>query len=153
MDRPLRIYADTSIYGGCFDDAFESASRQFFRQVHEGQFHLIVSALVLAELGGAPDYVRAVLEDIPASHIAHAVLTDEMLALRDAYLEAKVVGPQSENDALHVAAATVLHENMILSWNFRHIVHYDKIRGFNAINRLRDYPVIDIFSPLEVIEQ
>ena len=41
---------------------------------------------------------------------------------------------------------------MIVSWNFKHIVHYEKIRGFNAVNRLNGYKEVDIYSPLEVVE-
>ena len=56
------------------------------------------------------------------------------------------------NDAGHVAAATVAGADLIVSWNFRHIVHYDKIRAYNAVNLLHGYREIEIRSPLEVID-
>lgn len=40
---------------------------------------------------------------------------------------------------------------MIVSWNFKHIVHFDKMRGFNAVNLQEGYARLDIFSPLEVV--
>jgi len=41
---------------------------------------------------------------------------------------------------------------MIVSWNFKHIVHYDKIRLYNAVNTLRGYTPIGIYSPWEVAD-
>jgi hypothetical protein len=71
--------------------------------------------------------------------------------LCEAYLEAGVVTPQSSNDAHHVALATVARADVIVSWNFRHIVHLDRIRRFNAVNLRDGYPLIDIRSPKEIV--
>lgn len=79
-------------------------------------------------------------------------LSEEIYSLRDAYLKADVVGPASEADAEHIAAATVAGVDFVVSWNFKHIVHYDKIRGFQAINLLQGYEPIQIFSPKEVVD-
>ena len=68
-----------------------------------------------------------------------------------AYIEAKVIPPRFENDAFHVALATVSNCSMIVSWNFKHIVNYQKIPLYNAINLINGYKPIDIYSPLEVI--
>jgi len=83
----------------------------------------------------------------------HLVPVDErVLALRDAYMAAGVVGQQSLYDAAHVAAATVAEAELIVSWNFRHIVHFEKIRLYNAVNALEGYRSIEIRSPLEVLD-
>jgi len=71
--------------------------------------------------------------------------------LQDLYLAASVVGPASANDAMHVALAVVSRADMIVSWNFKHIVHYDKMRGFNAVNVREGYGQLMILSPLEVV--
>jgi hypothetical protein len=55
------------------------------------------------------------------------------------------------DDALHVALATVTRCDKIVSWNFRHIVHSDKIRYYHAVNLMQGYDLIEIFSPKEVI--
>ena len=69
-----------------------------------------------------------------------------------AYLTARVVPTASEGDALHVAAATVAGVNLIVSWNFKHIVNYRRIQLFNSVNPAMGYPLIDIRSPLELEE-
>jgi hypothetical protein len=61
------------------------------------------------------------------------------------------VGAAHASDALHVALATVTHADMIVSWNFRHIVHFDKMREFNAVNVREGYGRLEILSPLEVV--
>lgn len=73
-------------------------------------------------------------------------ITQEVVALRRAYLDAGIVGVKSEDDALHVALATTSGCAMIIIWNFRHIVHCDKIRQYNAINALHGYDEINIFT-------
>jgi len=73
------------------------------------------------------------------------------LKLRVAYLKADIVTNKYSNDALHVALATVTNCKIIVSWNFKHIVHFKKIPLYNAVNILQGYEQIAIYSPLEVI--
>lgn len=150
--KPIRVYADTSVFGGCFDAEFAEASRRFFQDVRRGRIQLVLSDTTLLELTGAPDKVRRVLVDLPLTTVERVILTEEVEHLRDAYLAHGIVGPASVRDAEHIAAATVADVDMIVSWNFRHIVHYEKISGYQGVNMLQGYGAIRIFSPLEVVE-
>ncbi len=151
--KRLRIYADTSVFGGCFDAEFEHVSRQFFLEAQAGRFVVVISDVTTRELQEAPEEVRQVLVQLPEGQVEEFMIDDEVTALRDAYLAAGVVGVASEADAEHIAAATVAEVDIVVSWNFKHIVHFDKIRGFNAVNRLKGYRALEIYSPLEVVEQ
>ena len=147
----IRIYADTSVFGGAFDEEFQAASKVFFQQVRSGRFKLVTSALVQEEIEPAPTDVRGLFEGL--LDIVDVVdVSEEAVSLRDAYLESGIVSPQWSDDALHVAIATVAGCALIVSWNFRHIVHFEKIPLYNAVNTLRGYSGIGIFSPLEVIQ-
>ncbi|MEI7908714.1 MAG: PIN domain protein [Verrucomicrobiota bacterium] len=146
-----RIYIDTSVVGGCEDDEFREASLAFFAGVRKGRFRLLVSDLLLEELAGAPAQVRFHLPRAGRENVFKVLGDDESLELGQRYLDAGVVGPASGNDALHVAIATVARADVVASWNFKHIVHVDKVRGFNAVNLREGYPLIDIRSPLELI--
>ncbi len=148
---PLRIYIDNSVVGGCHDEEFDEESIALFDMAREGKVALLVSGLLLDELDPAPPEVREVLQSLPQGAIERVEITEEAEALRDAYLAAGVVGPARARDALHVAIAAVAEADMIVSWNFKHIVHHEKIRGFHAVNMLKGYSPIGIFSPLEVI--
>lgn len=72
--------------------------------------------------------------------------------MRKAYLAAGVVGPASSNDAAHIAVATVADVDIVVSWNFKHIVHFDKIAGFEGVNLLHGFRSPRIHSPKEVVE-
>lgn len=149
--RPItRVYVDTSVLGGVFDDEFAEASRTFFEIARGGRFQLVVSGLVDEEIKAAPIEVQEFFREAqPMLDVAE--LSEEALALLNAYIDAGVVSPKWRDDALHVAVATVAGCSMIVSWNFKHIVHYQKIPKYNAVNALRGYSAIAIYSPMEVV--
>lgn len=151
MMRPLRVYIDTSVVGGCVDEEFSDASNSLFQLARIGQATLVVSDLLVQELLDAPAQVRAVFDSLPEEVMDRVTISAESRALRDAYLADGVVGKASSDDALHVALATVARVDIIVSWNFKHLVHFEKIRGFNAVNLKMGYPMIEIHSPREVI--
>ncbi len=150
--KRLRIYLDTSVFGGCFDEEFSKASQKLFEEIREGRFKLLLSTTVIEKLKNAPIHDRQLLNDLPDDSIERVILSDEMEYLRDAYVEAGVVGLSSLIDAEHVAAATVVKADLIVSWNFKHIVQYKKIRGYHPVNLMQGYGVISIHTPQEVIE-
>jgi len=149
--RKKRIYVDTSVIGGCLDREFSAESQRLMALVRDGSFTMVISQIVLNELAAAPPRVRAVLESISPEHIEFADLNLDMMALRDAYLAAGVVGPRWKEDALHVAAASVTGVDAIVSWNFKHIVRLDRINGYNDVNESRGFRRLTIITPLEVI--
>jgi hypothetical protein len=63
-----------------------------------------------------------------------AVVTESALHLQRGYLDAGIVGPQWNADALHVALATASRCSLIVSWNFKHIVSYKRIPLYNKVN-------------------
>ena len=138
---PPRVYADTSVFGGVFDAEFSAPSRRFFEEVDAGKFVLVISPVVEEEIRSAPDVVQKLF-----------AAYDQTLELQASSLELGVVSRNSLADALHVAIATVAGCELIVSWNFRDIVHFDKIRKYNAVNILRGHGQIAIHSPLEVVQ-
>ena len=149
--KRLRVYIDTSVIGGCFDQEFVGPSRALFALAAEGRHDLVVSSVALAELASAPAEVRDFYDSLQHGTLEIVFLSEEAVRLHEAYLAHGVVGLASRDDAMHVAVATVSRCDIIVSWNFRHIVHYDKIRAYNAVNLLEGYSPIAIHSPQEVI--
>lgn len=149
--RPLRIYADTSVFGGCFDPPFSDRSQGFFRLVRAGRVVLLLSRVVSEELEGAPPSVRALLSSLPPEFLLDVPITMKVHSLRDAYLAARVVGRRSIEDATHVAAATSAGADAIVSWNFKHMVRLDRIRGYNRVNLQLGYGFVTILNPGEVL--
>jgi predicted nucleic acid-binding protein len=149
--KKFRIYIDTSILGGCEDEEFSVASLKLVDCIRTGEFKVLVSDLLVRELSLAPERIKGVLQSIPLENIEQLSETEDAIGLQRAYIGARILGKSSLNDALHVAIATVAMADLIVSWNFKHIVHFDKIRMFNAVNLREGYGIIDIRSPLEVI--
>ena len=147
---PVRVYADTSVFGGVFDKEFSRASRAFFDDVRAERLLLVTSAVGEEELTEAPPQVQEFFDDMLA-WMEKAELDDPALALRRAYIAAGIVTHASAADALHVAVATVSACQLLVSWNCRHIVNFQRIPKYNAVNRLHGFGEIAIHTPLEVV--
>ena len=145
--RPFRGYIDTSVVGGCLDEEFADDSLRVINAARTGRLVLLVSDILDAELSGAPPAVQTILQGLPPSTVEDVPVTRDVLALRDAYLDAGIVDRRSINDAGHVAAATIARADAIVSWNFRHIVRLDKIRAYNQVNLMNGYGILTILSP------
>jgi hypothetical protein len=149
--RRFRVYADTSVFGGCFDNEFSEVSKLFFADIEAGKFVLVISATTLRELDAAPDYVQKVLNGLPPQNVEIVEFSDEIATLRDAYLDAGILGSDRKADAEHIASASVADVDFVVSWNFRHIVHFEKIIGYQAVNLMNGYKQIRVYSPREVV--
>lgn len=149
MKRP-HIYIDTSVLGGYFDDEFAEATTRLFDALRAGKWVAIVSNVTRAELRRAPAEVRALLDALPAAGVEAVASDDESEALAEAYLLAGVVPRTMARDALHVALATCHHADILVSWNFRHLVNWSRVRAFNAVNLRLGFAMVEIRSPLEV---
>jgi len=147
-----RIYIDTSVMGGYYDVEFEKATRQLFERIVNGEFEIYFSEVNEAELMNAPQQVKEVKGLIPPDCLHYISVTDDVETLAQLYISEKALGKASENDAYHIALASVNRVDCLISWNFKHIVNFDKIRMFNAINMRFGYPLIDIRPPLEFLK-
>lgn len=145
-----RVYVDTSVIGGYFDDEFAIDTIPFFKSIIKGEIKIIVSDLLEAELLRAPEFVKELLGNIPDSRKEHVRISEEAINLADKYIEAKVVGKTSRADCQHIAIATICRADVLVSWNFKHIVNLDRIRGYNGINFQLGYPMIEIRTPKEI---
>ena len=146
----IRIHADTSVFGGVCDEEFAEPTLRSLERARRGEFAILLSPHTVEELEPAPAHAKRALLDLPADSVEVVHSGQEVRALAEAYVEAGILGPASQLDALHVAAAAITGADLVLSWNFRHIVRYDRIRMFNAVNALKGYRQLDIRSPLEI---
>jgi hypothetical protein len=146
-----RIYTDTSVIGGCLDDEFEEFSGLLIQRFISGSSTLVLSDLTRLELSRAPEAVRAVLDGIPSAIMEEVRFTEEAAQLSQAYIDAKVIGEAMRFDAQHIATATIHRVDVLVSWNFKHIVNLERIQGYNSINLRLGYPLLEIRTPREVL--
>lgn len=146
-----KIYIDTSVFGGYFDIEFEKPTKLFFNELTQNKSIILLSEITISELENAPFKVRELVNDFTKSNFEYLQLNDEVVELAENYLKEKVVGKTSRNDCLHISLATINRASVLVSWNFKHIVNVQRIRNYNSINIKYGYPILDIRSPLEVI--
>ena len=146
-----RIYIDTSVLGGYFDEEFKEATRSFFERFENNEIIFIVSDLLDVELIGAPKNVKELLHNYSADKFERIELTEDAIKLANAYIDEKVVGKTSLEDCRHIAMATINKVDVLASWNFKHIVNLERIKGYNAVNLKLGYQMIEIRSPKDLI--
>ena len=91
------------------------------------------------------------MNTIPNENKTRIDLTEEAVMLGDTYIAENVVGKTSREDCFHIALATIYKADILVSWNFKHIVNVMRIRGYNAVNIKLGYSPIDIRSPKEIV--
>jgi predicted nucleic acid-binding protein len=149
MVKKARIYLDTSVFGGFFDKEFEEYTKPLFERIANGEFTVVISDATKEELVTAPEHVRTLLASIGADYIEAIKTTDETLDLAEEYITENVVGQTSFTDCVHIALATIHNVSCLISWNFKHIVNMQRIRGYNTINLRNGYALLEIRSPRE----
>jgi predicted nucleic acid-binding protein len=146
-----RIYIDTSVVGGYFDEEFKEATIKLFERLDNNEIIFVVSDLLDLELINAPQQVKEHLLKYSADKFQRVELTEEAVKLADAYIDEKVVGKTSLEDCRHIAMATIHKVDVLASWNFKHIVNLDRIKGYNSMNLRLGYSMIEIRSPKDLV--
>jgi predicted nucleic acid-binding protein len=144
-----RIYIDTSVFGGHFDEEFKDHTIPPFDRIKSGEFMVLYSTVTQDELENAPEQVKELVQSLRADLTEFIETTDEAVDLAIEYITAKVVGQTSFADCLHIALATINRADFLVSWNFKHIVNIERIRGYNSINIKNGYKQLEIRSPRE----
>jgi len=147
-----RIYIDTSIVGGFFDTEFEVETQLLFKRLIDREVIFIISDLLDIELERAPERVKNLLYQYPDDFFERVSLTNEAKELGEFYVKENVVGPTSIEDCYHIAIATINNVDVLASWNFKHIVNFTRIKGYNAVNLKNGYNLLEIRNPKDLID-
>ena len=144
-----KIYIDTSVFGGYFDEEFSNQTIPLFERIKNEEFILLYSSVTQGELENAPNYVKELVKSLKVDFTEYIDVSDEAIDLADEYISEKVVGLTSYADCLHIALAIINRADYLVSWNFKHIVNIQRIIGYNAINIKNGYKQLEIRSPRE----
>ena len=145
------FYFDTSVLGGIFDEEFAELTAILFEKVKLGQIICVYSDLSENELSKAPKQVIDFFNSIPDQYKLCVEVTPETLTLAKSYIAEKVVGETSFDDCIHIALATIHKVDILVSWNFKHIVNVYRIRGYNSVNLRMGYTPLEIRSPKDIV--
>ena len=133
--------------GGFFDEEFKIPTQR----LENDEVKFVISDLLELELMQAPKHVNELLLNYQFNGFERVGLNEEILILADHYISERVVGQTSLEDCRHIALATVNRVDALASWNFKHIVNLDRIKGYNSVNLKLGYPAIEIRTPQELI--
>jgi predicted nucleic acid-binding protein len=147
----MKVYTDTSVIGGCFDEEFKEWSNALFLEFVTGTKQIMLSDLTLQELELARQEVREKVNEVPNLHTIGIAINDEAIEIAETYIREGALTNKSYNDALHIALATLNNSDVLASWNFKHIVNLDRIRLYNSINLRLGYRLIEIRTPREIL--
>jgi len=150
--KQQRIYIDTSIVGGFFDTEFEKETKLLFQRLEKKEVIFVVSSILSKELYDAPEYVKTLLQKYSKSCFEEVELTPEAEQLANRYIAEKVVGKTSYEDCCHIALATIHKVDVLASWNFKHIVNLERIKGYNGVNLKMGYSIIEIRNPKDLVK-
>ena len=145
----MKLYLDTSVYGGYYDDEFMDDTRLLFDCINKNNIEVIISPIVELELMKARKDVRDTINLI--ENIRVDDFTQDMEDLSKFYIELSALPPKCEEDARHIAFATIQGATKIVSWNFKHMVNFKRIEDFNVINLRHGYRMINIYTPKQII--
>ena len=148
--KKLRIYVDTSVIGGCYDPEFKVWSEALIEDFRHRRYVPVLSDVTSAEVAPAPGFVQALHQELVALPAEVVSVTNETVALVESYTARSVLGARFINDMLHIALATVAEVDVLVSWNFKHIVNLKRIHAFNAVNLKRGHLLLEIRTPKEV---
>lgn len=153
--KKLRLYLDTSVLNFVFADDSpheKDVTLKLVAEAKEGRHEVYISDIVITEVVDAPGEKAQLLISLIKELDAYELEFDDncrMLANR--YIEEGIIPSRYEDDAFHIAIATVYNMDAIISWNFKHIVKLKTKREVAGVNLLMGYREIEIYSPLEVV--
>ncbi|MFH1320727.1 MAG: PIN domain-containing protein [Bacteroidota bacterium] len=148
----MQLYIDTSVFGGYFEREFQLWTQKLVNQIFDGEFTAVISDITLAELETAPKNVRELADRIISENAEFVIAGQPDKYLAEKYVKEKIVSPKFRSDALHIAIATINKVDVLTSWNFKHIVNLNRIRQYNSVNLKYGYTMIEIRSPMEIVE-
>jgi len=154
VNKKLKLYLDTSIPNHLFADDVpirKGATHLFFQNIEKNKevFEIFVSDVVIKEIERAPSDKKAKLL-FAIKGVQVLEITDETDALAKEYIKAGIIPAKYEADAYHIAIVSVYNLDVLISWNFEHMVNLKTRRMVNAINELKGYKHIEIVTPEEV---
>ncbi|MDQ3020080.1 MAG: PIN domain protein [Bacteroidota bacterium] len=146
--KKQKVYLDTSVIGGCFDLEFKEDSNKIIELIKLDIYEGVISSITIDELEDAPDYVKEILNEVDFNIL---FLNEDVISLAKKYLNEKIISEKYKSDCQHIAIATIFNVDVLISWNFKHIVNLNKIKQFNLINLKEGYKQLEIRSPKELI--
>lgn len=154
--KKIKYYLDTTIFNFVFaegDAEKKDITLKLFKDLSLIAEGIYISYEVIREISRAPEPRKSQLEGLLRETNPLLLEVDiEAEKLAERYVKEGIIPERYRSDALHIAVAVTNEIEVIVSWNFEHIVKLKTRVMVNGVNRLLGYHEIEICSPEEVIE-
>lgn len=150
----MRLYLETSVINAFYSKNSEirNPTRKFFNLIKIGKHNGYASKAVIDEINLASKKKRNKLLKLVKKYRLNSLqVFNKSLNLALKYIDAKLIPRKVRTDAIHIAVAAVNKMDAIVSWNLKHIVNINTIKGVNEINKKEGYSYIAIITPEEVV--
>src|SRR5262245_32490136 len=151
MTPKLRVYLDTSVISALGDARApdrQQLTQEFFARAEE--FELFSSQLTKDEVSKTRDEQRRLEMLARLQGLQLLPITTEAVELSGRYIAARAMPEAAPEDALHVAIAVTTHQDILLSWNFKHLVNRRRRAMLDSVNASLGLPRISILAPPEL---
>jgi predicted nucleic acid-binding protein len=127
-------------------------TRKLWEYVKAGKFEVYISPVVVLEIDDCTEPKRSYLaKQLQSIQYTELPMSDEVLELAAQYQKAGILPPKSTRDRQHIAYACVYNCDMIVSWNFKHMVNINTISGVKSVNALAGYKEMPIYTPTMLV--
>lgn len=154
--QKLKVYLDTSVISYLYqEDAQEKMqdTLQLWERFKAQQYEVYISDIVINEISGCTEEKLNILMDYLNQIEYHLIITDEdTVGLAEKFIDFRILKQKSFDDCQHIASAILSGCDIIISWNFKHIVNIKTIRGVKVITTLEGYKDLLIFPPSALLE-
>jgi len=155
MAKKLKIYLDTSVISHLDQqDAVErmAETHKFWKLITADEFDVVISEIVIDEISSCDDVKKDKLFGyLNSVQYALAGRSGDMEALALHIIDAGILTQKSFDDCCHIALAVLNNCDVIVSWNFKHLVNPKTIRGVRAITITEGFKDVLICDPLMLI--
>jgi len=124
-----------------------------WNDIKAGDYYAVISDVTTRELMSAPEPKRSILADYLINADFEVLpITRESDNLAHEIIQRGILTPKSFDDCTHIAVAILNNCDIIVSWNFKHLVNIKTINGVREIVVSHYYKPIDIYSPTMLLK-
>ena len=149
--KKLKVYLDTSVISYLDQsDAPErmTETRLFWEQIKADKYDAVISDIVIKEIENCDDKKKKTLTSYLAAITYELFILDERsIRIAEQFVDLHIMKEKHIDDCRHIAGAIVSGCDVIVSWNFKHIVNYKTQMGVKAVTALEGYKELLIYTP------
>ncbi len=155
--RRLKLYLDTSFLSHLHQPDAPEKMRDtlaLWNEIIAGEYEAVISEVTARELMKCEEPKRSLMAQyLKTAAFEPIAINDEIDDLAGEIIRRGILKPKNIDDCTHIASAIISSCDIIVSWNFKHLVNIRTINGVRAITVANHYKQIDIYTPTMLLKE